>query len=430
MSKRKVTIAKRATASSIAVPRIRFKGCEGEWCERGLSEVFQIRRGLTYRPCDVVKKDGVRVLRSSNISGDAFVLSDEDVFVTSLSVNIPYIKNGDVLITAANGSLNLVGKHAVVRGLKENSAVHGGFMLAGMSNEPEFVNAWLSAPWFRDFSKLYVGGGNGTIGNLSKKGFDSFSALLPEEIEERSLIANVFRNLDESISLINLRMIQLRQLKQSMLVKMFPQRGKTIPEIRFSGFKDEWIEKKLSELSERVTRKNTELQSDLPLTISAEQGLIDQREIFTNRIAAKNVSNYYLVRRGEFAYNRSTSEGHPWGVVKRLDKYEMGVLSTLYMVFSLNEDSVDSEYLVHYYSTVLWHSDVARCAAEGARNHGLLNVSVEDFFSTHVLLPRSVAEQQKIGAFFKNLDSLIAAAEKRVAKLRQVKASLLERMFV
>lgn len=428
MSRQEATKAKRIAASSITVPRIRFKGCEGEWCERGLSEVFQIRRGLTYRPCDVVKKDGVRVLRSSNISGDAFVLSDEDVFVTSLSVNIPYIKNGDVLITAANGSLNLVGKHAVVRGLKENSAVHGGFMLAGMSNEPEFVNAWLSAPWFRDFSKLYVGGGNGTIGNLSKKGFDSFSALLPEEIEERSLIANVFRNLDESISLINLRMIQMRQLKQSMLVKMFPQRGKTIPEIRFKGFEGEWIYAPLKSYLRPSGLKNTELKYSREdvLSVSGDYGIVNQIKFKGRSFAGASVANYGIVETGDIVYTKSPLNQTPYGIIKA-NSGEAGIVSTLYAVYKVNMD-VSPLFVETYFA--LDHrlnSYLRPLVRKGAKND--MKVSAEGALNGLVSFP-SYKEQQKIGAFFKNLDLLIAVAEKRVAKLRQVKASLLERMFV
>ena len=107
---------------------------------------------------------------------------------------------------------------------------------------------------------------------------------------------------------------------------------------------------------ERVTRKNENLESELPLTISAQYGLIDQNEFFDKRIASRDVSGYYLLKKGEFAYNKSTSSDAPWGAVKRLDRYEMGVLSTLYIVFALKEDgNIDSDFLVSYYDTDCWH---------------------------------------------------------------------------
>lgn len=223
---------------------------------------------------------------------------------------------------------------------------------------------------------------------------------------------------------------KLRSVKKSMLVKMFPQGKATVPEIRFKGFRGEWKACALNEIAIRVTRKNTNHESDLPLTISAEHGLVDQRTFFNNRVAASDTGHYYLIRKGEFAYNRSSSDGYPFGSIKRLDEYEKGVLSTLYMVFSLKQDTMDSDYLAHYFDTALWHRDVALRAAEGARNHGLLNISVSDFFETGIVYPESTDEQLKIAAFFTELDRMISAAEKKVAKLKQVKASLLERMFV
>ena len=128
------------------------------------------------------------------------------------------------------------------------------------------------------------------------------------------------------------------------------------PRIRFKGYTEAWEQRKLGEVVERVTRKNQDLVSTLPLTISAQNGLIDQNEFFDKRVASKDVSGYYLVKKGEFAYNKSTSSDAPWGAIKRLDRYENGVLSTLYIVFAINENAgIDSDYLVTYYDTDLWH---------------------------------------------------------------------------
>ena len=158
----------------------------------------------------------------------------------------------------------------------------------------------------------------------------------------------------------------------------------------------------------RVTRKNQDLVSELPLTISAQYGLIDQNEFFDKRVASKDVSGYYLIENGEFAYNKSTSTDAPWGAVKRLDHYENGVLSTLYIVFGIKENNpIDSNFLVSYYNTNLWHKGIREIAAEGARNHGLLNIAPTDFFKTKLKLPADIEEQQEIGEYFKKIDSLI-----------------------
>ena len=202
------------------------------------------------------------------------------------------------------------------------------------------------------------------------------------------------------------------------------------PKIRFKGFTDDWEQRKLGDIVERITRKNENLESILPLTISAQYGLIDQNEFFDKRIASKDVSGYYLVRKGEFAYNKSTSSDAPWGAIKRLDRYESGVLSTLYIVFRiLDEEKIDSDYLVTYYDTDLWHKGVQAIAAEGARNHGLLNIAPADFFETTVSMPQDIEEQRKIGAYFKNLDCLITLHQRKYEKLQIIKKSMLENCF-
>ena len=186
----------------------------------------------------------------------------------------------------------------------------------------------------------------------------------------------------------------------------------------------------MGEIANRVTRKNQNLESTLPLTISAQYGLIDQNEFFDKRIASKDVSGYYLLKKGEFAYNKSYSSDAPWGAVKRLDRYENGVLSTLYIVFDLiNKDKTDSDFIVSYYDTDRWYKEVQAIAAEGARNHGLLNISPNDFFETELIIPKSFFEQQAIGAYFKNLDRLITLHQRKLEKLHNIKKSMLEKIF-
>lgn len=175
-----------------------------------------------------------------------------------------------------------------------------------------------------------------------------------------------------------------------------------------------WEQRKLGDLVDRVTRKNQDLVSELPLTISAQYGLIDQNEFFDKRVASKDVSGYYLIENGEFAYNKSTSTDAPWGAIKRLDRYENGVLSTLYIIFGIKENNpVDSDFLVSYYSTNLWHKGIHEIAAEGARNHGLLNIAPADFFATRLMIPQDIEEQKKIGKYFIELEALITLHQRK-----------------
>ena len=203
-----------------------------------------------------------------------------------------------------------------------------------------------------------------------------------------------------------------------------------IPSIRFRGFDDAWEQRKLGDIVERVVRKNTNNESSLPLTISAQYGLVDQITYFNNRVASRDVSNYYLVLNGEFAYNKSTSDGFPFGAVKRLDLYEKGVLSTLYIVFSIkNQSEIDSDYLTVFFDTDRWHKGVSERAAEGARNHGLLNISADDFFDIDIFLPRHKEEQVAIGSYLRHLDHLITLHQRKFEKLTNVKKSMLKKMF-
>ncbi|MCI7368538.1 MAG: restriction endonuclease subunit S [[Clostridium] innocuum] len=175
-----------------------------------------------------------------------------------------------------------------------------------------------------------------------------------------------------------------------------------------------WEQRKLGDLVERITKKNQDLLSELPLTISAQYGLIDQKEFFDKRVASKDISGYYLIKNGEFAYNKSTSTDAPWGAIKRLDRYETGVLSTLYIVFGIKKDTeLNSNFLTAYYSTNLWHKEIHEIAAEGARNHGLLNISPADFFKTKLSTPQDLKEQNKIGNYFIQLDQLITLHQRK-----------------
>ncbi|MGQ7662264.1 restriction endonuclease subunit S [Streptococcus suis] len=201
----------------------------------------------------------------------------------------------------------------------------------------------------------------------------------------------------------------------------------TVPRLRFPGFTDTWKQRKLGEVSKRVTRRNKELISSLPLTISAQHGLVDQEEFFNKQVASKDVSSYYLIKKGEFAYNKSYSNGYPWGAIKRLDRYEMGVLSTLYIVFKPTS-LICSDYLVSYYDTVNWYKEVSMIAAEGARNHGLLNIAPNDFFKTRLFIP-TLPEQEAIGSFFSDLDQLITLHQRKLDDVKELKKALLQKMF-
>ncbi len=201
-----------------------------------------------------------------------------------------------------------------------------------------------------------------------------------------------------------------------------------IPKLRFPEFSGEWEEKKLSDFMTRLTRKNSNNESSRALTISSVDGLIDQGEFFKKQIASKDTSGYYLLKNGDFAYNKSYSVGYDYGSIKRLDRYEDGVVSTLYICMTLTSDT-NSDYLTHYFDSMKWNKSVSGISAEGARNHGLLNIPTESFFQTKHFLAPTLAEQQKIADFLSNVDSIITAETKILKNLQKKKKALMQKLF-
>ena len=202
---------------------------------------------------------------------------------------------------------------------------------------------------------------------------------------------------------------------------------KNVPELRFPGFEGEWEEKKLGDLTDRVIRKNKNLESKKPLTISGQLGLIDQTEYFSKSVSSKNLENYTLIKNGEFAYNKSYSNGYPLGAIKRLTRYDSGVLSSLYICFSIKSE-MSKDFMEAYFDSTHWYREVSGIAVEGARNHGLLNISVNDFFTIPIKYP-SLEEQRKIGDFFIKLDRQIELEEQKLELLQQQKKGYMQKIF-
>ena len=184
-----------------------------------------------------------------------------------------------------------------------------------------------------------------------------------------------------------------------------------VPNLRFPEFEGEWEKKRLGDFTERVKRKNKYNLSKLPLTISAKYGLVDQITFFNKIVASTDMSNYYLLKKGEFAYNKSYSNDYPWGAIKRLDNYEQGVLSALYICFT-TQDNIESDFILQYFESPKWHKSVSEIAVEGARNHGLLNISVQDFFQTYHYVPKEKKEQTKIATLLYLIDERISTQTK------------------
>ena len=401
------------------VPKLRFPGFDGEWEQRKLTQVAKYRNGKAHE--NDIDEDGKYIVVNSK-----FVSTDGEIKKYSHSQIEPLYKNeiAFVLSDVPNG-------RAIARTflVDKSDKYTLNQRIAGITpldmTYPYFLHILMNR---NQYFLKFDDGVKQT--NLSLKDVLNFEELYPE-YEEQKRIGGFFEILDEAITLHQRKLDQIKEYKNGMLQKMFPKEGETVPELRFPGYTDDWEQCKLGNICQRVVRKNKNAESDLPLTISSQDGLIDQRNFFGKAVAAKDMSNYYLLKKGEFAYNKSYSKGYDYGSIKRLNAYEQGCLSTLYICFALSVDTVDTDYLEHYFDTLLWYKDIAQICAEGARNHGLLNVDTKAFFdSTIICIPSSLEEQKKIAAFLDALNSAVTLHQRKIEAMKEYKKGLLQQMFV
>ena len=249
-------------------------------------------------------------------------------------------------------------------------------------------------------------------------------------INEQTKIADCLFAIDSYISSINEKVEQLKAHKKSLMQKMFPQKGQTVPEYRLPEFKDSkgWEEKRLGDIFKRITNKNITNNQNV-LTISAQYGLVSQYDYFHKSVAASDLSNYYLLKKGDFAYNKSRSQGYPYGAIKPLRLYDEGVVSTLYICFRIKGCDIVDTFFEYYFETELINEEIGKIAQEGARNHGLLNISTDDFFNKVVLLVPSPSEQKVIAECLSSLDRTIRLSSEKVSRLEQHKKGLMQQLF-
>ena len=403
-------------------PAIRFKGFTDSWEQRKLGELGEIMTGSTpsTSKSEYYSEDGIPWVTPTDINSQT--ISDTPRKLSGEGIKVGRVVPANTILCTCIAS---IGKNTLL-------TVKGSFNQQINCLTPnEYNDAYFllteSEIWSNIMKRMAAAG---TMQIVNKTEFSELTTMVPK-LEEQKKIGQYFHTIGHLITLHQRKYDKLQIIKKAMLEKMFPQNGSCFPEIRFKGFTDSWEQRKLGDVVNRVTRKNQDLVSELPLTISAQYGLIDQNEFFDKRVASKDVSGYYLIENGEFTYNKSTSTDAPWGAVKRLDHYENGVLSTLYIVFGIKENNpIDSNFLVSYYNTNLWHKGIREIAAEGARNHGLLNIVPADFFETELMIPQDIEEQKQIGKFFKGLEALITLHQREVEKLQNIKKSMLETMFV
>ncbi len=403
----------------MAEPKVRFKREDGgsfpEWQTIPMSEVFiEIsEKNHPEMPVLSVQQGVGTVLRDSS---DRNILYDK-----SNLKNYKAMKKGDYIIHLRS-----------FEGGLECSNYDGISSPAYRILRPKAILSAAFRDYFRSYEFIHNKLAVSVVGirdgkNIDMDTFWQIPMSVPS-IEEQQKIADFLSSVDEVITASEEEVVNLETQKKAVMKKIFSQ------EVRFKKADGtdfhEWKEKTLGSFAKRVTRKNKDNACNLPLTISAEYGLIDQSEFFNKTVASKDMSTYYLLQNGEFAFNKSTSKDYPVGAIKRLDRYEVGAVSPLYICFELYGNTVLSDFAVQYFETDCWHQGVLDIAQEGARTHGLLNISVPGFFETVHEIPSDIEEQRCIADFLSDFDKAIAAAKKELELQKKLKKGLLQQLFV
>ena len=265
-----------------------------------------------------------------------------------------------------------------------------------------------------------------SIKGITKEDILSKKISLPE-IEEQSAIGSLFRTLDDLLARYKENLASYQSLKATMLSKMFPKAGQTVPEIRLDGFEGEWKKSKLKDVAHRV--QGNDGRMDLPtLTISASGGWMNQIDRFSANIAGKEQKNYTLLKKGELSYNHGNSKLAKYGVVFELQDYEEALVPKVYHSFRVNQ-LADAKFIEIMFSTKIPDRELGKLVSSGARMDGLLNISFDDFMNIAIIIP-TIEEQQAIGAYFSNLDNLIAAYQEKISQLETLKKKFLQDMFI
>lgn len=403
------------------VPELRFPGFEGTWEEKPLSFFLHEHKTKSDGKCEVHSVSVSKgVINQVEYLGRSFAASDTSKYNLAKPNDIIYTKSPTGAFPYGIVKQNKNPYSVIVSPLyavytPNNKYI--GYIIDSIFESPVATNNYLSS--------LVQKGAKNTV-QISNDTFISKSVCLPIDPTEQKMIASCLLEIDNLISAQGRKVDTLREKKQGLMQQLFPRNGETSPRLRFPGYTGKWEEKKMSDVFTRITRRNSENNQNV-LTISAQYGLISQLEFFKKSVASSDVTGYYLLKKGEFAYNKSSSQGRPFGAIKPLRLYDKGVVSTLYICFKCN-DPREIDFWDQYFDAGLLDKELMSIAQEGARNHGLLNIPTNGFFGLSVLSP-SIDEQRKIAACLSALDDIIQAETDRLKALKAHKKGLMQQLF-
>ena len=341
------------------------------------------------------------------------------------SKGAPYLCDGDVII-ADTAEDETVGKCCEIintTDAKVESGLHTIPCRPMLTFAPMFLGYYMNSYYYH--KQLFPLMQGVKVLSISKGNIAGTLISLPHSYSEQKKIVDLLRLIDTRIRKQQQLIEILKKYKRGAFEVVFSRKLRLVPADKHQ----EWKKYKLSDFATRITRKNG-TNTDVPLTISAQYGLIDQRDFFSKTVASTDMSGYYLLKSGEFAYNRSTSNEYPFGSIKRLESYQMGAVSTLYLCFAINDDVVISDLAKWYFESSQWHRGINEICAEGARNHGLLNVPTDGFFNTAHLLPSDRSEQIAIAKYLSLLQAKYDKALIELEQLNTIRRALLQQLFI
>lgn len=405
------------TKRNSRVPELRFPEFEKEWEEKSFGELYEkhnVKNDLSFGVDKIISVANMYYKEDANVGNEEYLRS-YNVF-----------RLGDIAYEGHKNSDYAYGRF--VENTIGDGIVSHIFDVYSPLSKDHSIDYWkhvinyerIMRPVLENSTKQST-----MMNNLIAKDFFKQKLLVPSAAEQQK-IADCLSAVDELISAQDQKVELLKERKQGLMQQLFPRSGETTPRLRFPGFTGEWEEKKMSDVFTRITRRNTENNQNV-LTISAQYGLISQLDFFKKSVSASNVTGYYLLKKGEFAYNKSSSQGRPFGAIKPLRLYDKGVVSTLYICFKCN-DSREIDFWDQYFDAGLLDKELVSIAQEGARNHGLLNIPTSGFFGLSVLSP-SIDEQQQIASCLSALDKTIAAETDMLEALEAHKKGLMQQLF-
>ena len=403
-------------------PALRFKGFTDPWEQRKLDEIANFSKGVGYSKNDLCEEGTPIILYGRLYTKYETSIFDVDTFVKEKAGSV-YSKGGEVIVPASGETAEDISIASVV--------VKPGILLGGdlniVSPTTEYDSAFLALTISSGAAHEYLSSlaqGKSVV-HLHNADIQSVSAKFPTKREQEK-IHLLFGKIDTLITLHQRKYEKLVNIKKSMLDKMFPPNGASVPEIRFKGFTDPWEQRKLGEIAKEVVRNDP--ASDAPIMmITAGNGFIEQSDRYAFNNAGESLKKYILLECGELAYNHGASKLRPYGSCFALTTVEKARIPFVYHCFSVEKSN--PEFLSIELNGANVENQLRKIVSSGARMDGLLNIAYSEYTEVTVQLPKK-EEQDWIAKFFKQLDTLITLHQRKLEKLQNIKKSCLEKMFV